>query len=180
MGLAKPLTVAAQKATSVTTTAPSRPEAALTLGAAIDSWFVHLSAGDVSPKTLDAYRWGVGRFAQHLAAGTLLADITVNDVESFIGSLKTSGLSEASRNAAYRPVRTFLRWCVKRHHHVQPLKPEAVCHRGVVVTLRRDYWVHQADHSPQPDGLGRCFVCGLATRPFMGRVAHDFGHPGQP
>ena len=117
MALAKPLTKDVQRAalsTRVDTPAGKTSSQSATLGDAVESWFVSLRAGDASPKTLAAYGWGVGRFVAHVGPAQPLAAITVEDVESFIGSLKTSGLSEASRNAAYRPVRTFLRWCVKR------------------------------------------------------------------
>src|SRR5215216_6506513 len=105
MALAKPLTKADQSATRSPRAVQQSAAEHITLGDAVDAWFVHLRAGNVSPKTLAAYGWGVGRFTQHLDAGYPLSSITVEDVESFIGSLKTSGLSEASRNAAYRPVR---------------------------------------------------------------------------
>lgn len=119
--MTKPLTKAAQKETSETAITTSRSgvngstsSGSPTLGDAVARWYTSLATRDMSPRTIDAYRHSVDRLVQHLSAGTLLADITPEDVEAFMSDLKAKGLNSGGRHHVYRPVRTFFKWAVSR------------------------------------------------------------------
>jgi integrase/recombinase XerD len=91
-------------------------DGALTVGAALDRWYVHLNASDRigSPRTIASYRYATGKLVDHITDGKVIASITTEDLEALFAALKARGLSPAARSAVYRPLRTFFRWATER------------------------------------------------------------------
>jgi len=88
----------------------------ITLGAALSRWHTHLQASDRigSQRTIDAYLYGVRFLADSVGSHRPLADVTTEDIEALLGSLKRAGKSAGGRAVVFRPIRTFFRWCVAR------------------------------------------------------------------
>jgi len=81
MALARPLTKAEQAATRhdhAEKTATQHPNAGngITLGSALDKWYIHLQASEriKSEATIRAYRYGVGFLADSVGSHRALAD----------------------------------------------------------------------------------------------------------
>src|SRR5262245_22118126 len=111
MGLARPLTKAAQAATS---SVPN--QLGITLGDALARWETHLRSSDRigSQRTIDAYLYRLAKLVGHLGPQYELHAVTTEDIESLMASLKAGGMSPGGRAVVYRPIRTFFRWCVAR------------------------------------------------------------------
>lgn len=88
----------------------------ITLTAALDRWYVSLTASDSigSPRTIPSYRYGTDKLVHSVGSERLLSDITTEDIEALLGALKAGGMATSSRAVVYRPIRTFFRWCVAR------------------------------------------------------------------
>ncbi len=98
--MARPLTKAAQSARTEQATHSSGNEQAtqhpnagkgITLGAALARWHTHLQASDRigSKRTIDAYLYGVGFLADSVGSHRPLADVTTEDIEALLGSLRS-------------------------------------------------------------------------------------------
>lgn len=114
MALARPATRQQQAATALSRSSTS--SSGLTLGEALERWYVHLAASERigSARTITTYRYGVGKLVTHCGAMTSLETITAEGVEGLLASLKQTGMTPGGRAVVYRPIRTFFRWCVQR------------------------------------------------------------------
>jgi site-specific recombinase XerD len=89
----------------------------LTLTQALDRWYTSLEASPRigSKRTIAAYRDGTARFLRHLPDPDMpLEDLTPEHIEFVLAELKRAGISPGGIAFVYRPVKTFLRWAVKR------------------------------------------------------------------
>jgi len=122
--MARPLTQAAQSSVTAQATHSLRSEETsipngmngITLGAELSRWHTHLQASDRigSQRTIDAYLYGVRFLADSVGSHRPLADVTTEDIEALLGSLKRADKSAGGRAVVFRPIRTFFRWCVAR------------------------------------------------------------------
>jgi site-specific recombinase XerD len=124
--MTKPATKAEQVAAGeLLTISPERPSAlkegkagGLTLHDALERWYTSLQASESvkSLRTIDAYRYATDKLVSSVGSQTPLEAVQPESLETLLASLKTAGASAATRQAVYRPIRTFLKWCVKRGH----------------------------------------------------------------
>jgi site-specific recombinase XerD len=118
MALARPLTKAQQAATrsSLSAQPVGQKSPTITLGEAVERWTTHLHASDRigSPRTIQAYLYGLGKLTTRVDKDTPLADITPEHIEGMLADLKRAGITDGGRALVYRPIRTFFRWAVER------------------------------------------------------------------
>ena len=128
MGLARPQTKAQQAATrsdqseqtatrSETSEQTARSRAdGITLADALDRWYTSMAAGETvkSPRTIAAYRYGTDKLLNRLGATRSLGNVQAEDIEGLLADLKARGITPGGRALVFRPIRTFMRWCVRR------------------------------------------------------------------
>lgn len=76
------------------------------------SFRLALQAENKSPRTIENYLAGLDRFISWSPNGgaTPVAEVTTNDVRSFIAALQDKGLSPATVNTRFRGLRQFFKW----------------------------------------------------------------------
>lgn len=88
----------------------------LSLGAALDRWYVYLDGSDRigSKRTITSYKYATGKLVAHVGDNYSLERIGSDDIESLLTDLKRGGMSPAGRMAVFRPIRTFFGWTVRK------------------------------------------------------------------
>ena len=120
MALARPLTKAAQAATTRQPEpgeqSSSSTSNSTTLGEALARWSDHLQTSERirSQRTIDAYLYGVGFLVRAVGTDSPLSSVQPESIERLLADLKRSGKSAGGRALVFRPIRTFFRWAVDR------------------------------------------------------------------
>lgn len=76
-------------------------------------WRLHMQAGNYSTVTIDGYIPAMGRVIKYLNDPDA-ADVTVWDLESFLISLRDSGVSESTRQYYWKVIKSYFSWASKR------------------------------------------------------------------
>ena len=92
---------------------PPRPPA---YGSRLQQWAAVLADQDgLSPWTIAKYQWWAGQFWQRLAGRSVrLRDLTLAEVDAFLGHLGSRGLSRASMVTAARSLRRFFEYAYQQ------------------------------------------------------------------
>ena len=76
-------------------------------------WQLHMQAGNYSTVTIEGYIPAMGRVIKFLNDPDA-ADVTIWDLESFLISLRKSGVSESTRQYYWKVIKSYFSWASKR------------------------------------------------------------------
>ena len=82
----------------------------------LESFQLALEAEGQSPKTIEAYSYGVAQLADHLRSRGRdddITQVTAADVREFLTALERNGVTPSTRYNRYSGCRQFFAWCVR-------------------------------------------------------------------
>ncbi|MGC8839820.1 MAG: tyrosine-type recombinase/integrase, partial [Anaerolineae bacterium] len=82
---------------------------------ALDAFLLSREAMRCTPKTLEAYRYALGNFLEHLEAQGVRdpRELSPHHIRTFLVALQRRGLKDTTQHLHARCLKTFLRWLVE-------------------------------------------------------------------